>query len=83
MTMAEIVRALKRSGWSVGDVASDAPRGRVWIVSGTNGENRIVAEGKAELQAWHKATEQARAVGMLRLNRDDLAGDRGNNQEGR
>ena len=36
--VAEMVRALNRSGWSIGDVAYDALRGRVWIVSGTNGE---------------------------------------------
>src|SRR6185312_9245881 len=48
-------------GWSVGDTAFDYPTGRVWVVSGTNGENRIVAEGKTEREAW----ERARAVGWL------------------
>ena len=64
--VAEMIQALNRAGWSIGDVAYDAPRGRVWIVSGTNGENRIVAEGATELEVWQKACEQARAVGMLR-----------------
>jgi len=64
--VAEMVRALKRSGWTVGDVAYDAPSGRVWIVSGTNGENRIVAQGETEREAWEGACDQARALGLLR-----------------
>lgn len=65
-TIAELIGVLNRSGWSIGDVAYDAPGRRVWIVSGTNGENRIAAEGKTELEAWEGACEQARALGMLR-----------------
>src|SRR4051794_39879588 len=42
----EMLEALHRAGWSIGDVALDYPTGRVWVVSGTNGENRIVAEGR-------------------------------------
>lgn len=64
--VAEMMRALNRAGRSIGDVAYDAPSGRVWIVSGTNGENRIVAEGPTEAEAWWAACEQARMMGMLK-----------------
>jgi hypothetical protein len=57
---------LKRSGWSVG-VAGLATEGGgiVWVVSGTNSENVIRAEGRTEAAAWRTAVDQARAVGML------------------
>lgn len=64
--VAEMVQALNRAGWSVGDAAFDDSAGRTWVVSGTNGENRIVAEGKTELEAWRLACEQARGLGMLK-----------------
>jgi hypothetical protein len=67
MEVVELINALHRAGWSIGDTAFDYPdRGRVWVVSGTNGENRIVAEGATELEAWRTACEQARACGMFR-----------------
>lgn len=47
-----MVRALNRAGWSIGDTAFDYPTGRVWVVRGTKGENRIVAEGSTEAEAW-------------------------------
>ena len=40
---------LHRAGWPVGDVAAHTNSGQVWIVTGTNGENRI--EARAVLQA--------------------------------
>jgi hypothetical protein len=52
---------LHRAGWSIGDIAA-AHR---WIVSGTNGENVIHAEGESQAEAWYRATLQAEAVGML------------------
>jgi hypothetical protein len=36
-----------------------------WLVSGTNGENRIHAVGESQAAAWQLATQQAAAVGML------------------
>jgi hypothetical protein len=33
-------------------------------VSGTNGENAILAHGDSQAKAWHRAVEQAEAVGM-------------------
>jgi hypothetical protein len=54
-------RLLRRAGWSFGETGS-ATR---WQVSGTNGEHAICAEGKTQAEAWWRACEQARAVGML------------------
>jgi hypothetical protein len=54
-------RRLHAAGWNVGDVAS----GGCWLVSGTNGENRILAVAGSQAAAWQLATEQAAAVGML------------------
>jgi hypothetical protein len=36
-----------------------------WPVTVGNGENRIEAAEAAQAEAWHRACEQARAVGML------------------
>jgi hypothetical protein len=52
---------LHRAGWSVGEVATAGE----WVVSGTNGENLLVARGETQAEAWWRACEQARAVGML------------------
>jgi hypothetical protein len=52
---------LRCAGWSIGDIAT-ASR---WIVSGTNGENVIRAEGQSQAEAWYRATLQAEVVAML------------------
>jgi hypothetical protein len=52
---------LHRAGWPVGE-ATPATR---WQVSGRNEENRVEASGRTQAEAWHRACEQARAVGML------------------
>jgi hypothetical protein len=52
---------LHRAGWSVGEVAGAAR----WLINGANGENALRAEGKTQAEAWHRACEQAAAVGML------------------
>lgn len=70
-TVEDMVRALNRAGWSIGDAAFDYPTGRVWVVSGTNGENRIVAEGATVVIAWWRACEQVRGLGMLERNQRD------------
>jgi hypothetical protein len=57
---------LHRAGWSIGDVAFRDDEGRlVWLVSGSNGENLIRAEGATRDEAWGRAIDQARALGML------------------
>jgi hypothetical protein len=58
--------ALHAAGWSIGDAAFVGSDGsRHWLVSGSNGENLIRAEGVTRDEAWRKALEQARAVGMI------------------
>jgi hypothetical protein len=56
---------LHRAGWSVGEIAT-ATR---WQVDGRNGENLSQAGGRSQAEAWWRACEQARAVGMLALSR--------------
>ena len=64
-TVDESLDRLRRAGWSVGDTAFGPPHARVWQVTGTNGENAVVAYGRFQAAAWWGACEQARAVGML------------------
>jgi hypothetical protein len=68
---------LHRAGWSVGETAVGPEHALVWIISGTNGENRIEGRGRTQAEAWHRATQQAGAVGMLARPRGDGAGRRG------
>jgi hypothetical protein len=63
---------LHRSGWSIGDTAFQIGDVLVWLVTGSNGENRIRAEGSTRDEAWYPAAEQTAAVGMLR-RRDGTA----------
>jgi hypothetical protein len=62
----ESLDRLNRSGWCVGETGFHVPGvGLAWLVVGTNGENKIRAEGRTASEAWHRALEQAAAVGML------------------
>jgi hypothetical protein len=56
---------LHAAGWSVGDVPQWTPAGPAWLVTGANGENVIEARAATQAEAWHKAAEQARSLGML------------------
>jgi hypothetical protein len=56
---------LNRSGWSIGDTAFHVAAALVWVVTGTNGENRIRAEGATRAEAWYRACCEAKAVGMF------------------
>jgi hypothetical protein len=67
-TSDESFARLHAAGWSVGDVAALTDTGQVWIVSGTNGENRIEARGASQDEAWHNAVLQAEAGGMAGLD---------------
>ncbi len=60
--MDESAARLERAGWTVGDVGT---AGGGWLVTGTNGENQIQAGASSQAKAWHRAVEQARALGML------------------
>jgi hypothetical protein len=57
-----IMDELRRAGWSLGD----AKFGDTWTVSGTNGENVILAHSKSIEEAWRRAAEQARSFGTGR-----------------
>jgi hypothetical protein len=62
----ECLQRLRRSGWSCGEAAFTGMSGRtVWQVDGSNGENRIRAEGATPAEAWWRAVEAAAAAGML------------------
>jgi hypothetical protein len=56
---------LHRAGWSIGEMAFGSDHSLVWIVSGSNGENRVEARGQSQVEAWYRAAQQAEAVGML------------------
>jgi hypothetical protein len=56
---------LHRAGWSIGETAIGPDLALVWLVTGTNGENRIEARGRSQAEAWYRATLQAEVVGML------------------
>jgi hypothetical protein len=56
---------LHRAGWSIGDAAYVEHGVLVWLVTGTNGENLIRAEGPTRAAAWWAAVGQAEAVGMI------------------
>jgi hypothetical protein len=57
----ESLARLHAAGWTVGE----AVFGDTWLVSGSNGENLVLAEGRTQSEAWHRACQQAEAVGML------------------
>jgi hypothetical protein len=64
----EALAHLHRAGWSIGDVAfRDGAGGLTWLVSGSNGENLIRAEGPTRDEAWGRAIEQARGLRLLGL----------------
>jgi hypothetical protein len=54
-------RRLSAAGWTIGDVAAS----RRWLVSRTNGQNRVHAVAESQSAAWQLAIQQATAVGML------------------
>jgi hypothetical protein len=61
----ECADRLHRAGWSMGELLTAAG----WLVTGSNGENVIEAFGSTQSEAWQRACEQARAVGMLARKR--------------
>jgi hypothetical protein len=64
--IADALGQLHRAGWSVGDVASsDGAGGLAWLVSGSNGEYLIRAEGRTRAEAWGRTLDRAQSPGML------------------
>jgi len=53
---------LHQAGWTIDETGGAG----LWLVTGTNGENVIRAQGRTQTEAWYRATLQAEAVGMLR-----------------
>jgi hypothetical protein len=56
---------LHRAGWSLGEIAFGPLCAQVWQVDGHNGENRLVAHGRTQGEAWWRDCLQAREAGML------------------
>ena len=56
---------LHRAGWSLGEYAVGPEHGLVWCVEGQNGANRIEARGQSQAEAWWRACQSARALGVL------------------
>jgi len=52
---------LHRAGLSICETARD----RGLLVTGANGENAISVKGRSQAEAWHRAVEQAEAVGLV------------------
>jgi uncharacterized protein (TIGR02996 family) len=61
----ESLDRLRRAGWSVGRAGFGPPHATVWQVSGTNGENAVLAHGGTLAEAYWRACQQARAAGAL------------------
>jgi hypothetical protein len=64
-TSDESFARLHRAGWSVGDTSVITATGIVRIVSGVNGENVLEARAATQAEAWYRASQQAKALGML------------------
>jgi hypothetical protein len=56
---------LHAAGCSVGDVRLLTGEVPVWLVMGTNGENKIEARAAGQGEAWRHTVEQARSLRML------------------
>jgi hypothetical protein len=60
---------LHAAGWSIGETATAAR----WVVSGHIRENLISVTGDSQAKTWHRAVEQAEAVGLggqfIQINR--------------
>ncbi len=54
---------LHLAGWTVGETGT----AEGWIVDGAKRENRFVAFGKTQAEAWAKAWQEAETLGMLGL----------------
>jgi hypothetical protein len=59
---ADFYTRLRRAGWSIGSAAFHAASGLVWVVTGSNGENVIRAEGATDTEAWWRACQKAASM---------------------
>lgn len=54
------------AGWCVSEFVTVGRNGsRCWVVSGSNGNHLIRADGATKEKAWLCAVEQARSLGMV------------------
>jgi hypothetical protein len=64
--VAEAIRQLRGAGWSVGIVPFvDWEGARAWLVTGHRGGRWLMAQGATRGDAWGRAVEEARSLGML------------------
>jgi hypothetical protein len=56
---------LQRSGWATRETRDFIGEGLVWVVTATKGDQTVRGEGATADEAWHRACEQARALGTL------------------
>ena len=52
---------LHRAGWSLGETVW----GAVWQIDGRNGENMLLVHASTQAEAWQRAVEFARSLGIL------------------
>jgi hypothetical protein len=57
----EIRDRLHRAGWSLGETCW----GSSWQIDGRNGENGLLVHGSTQTEAWQRAVEFARSLGLL------------------
>lgn len=64
-TVDESLDPLHRAGRGVDYAAFDPDHALVWLATGDHGENAPMAGGRTSAEAYWRACEQAREVGML------------------
>jgi hypothetical protein len=58
---------LHRAGWSLGETVW----GSSWRIDGRAGENVLLVHGSTQAEAWPRAAEFARSLGLLAAERDE------------
>jgi hypothetical protein len=58
---------LRRAGWSLGETVW----GSSWQIDGRAGENLLLVHGSTQAEAWQRAAEFARSIGLLAPLRDE------------
>src|SRR5262249_38247011 len=57
---------LQRSGWTTNEDRQMSAAGLVWVVTAANRGVIVRGQGETPAEAWHRACEQAKALGMPR-----------------
>jgi hypothetical protein len=61
----ELFSLLHRAEWSIGDTSFSDAGGVYWLVYGTQGGYKILAEDADRGEAWKKACRQATELGLI------------------